>query len=70
MVNKVATDCWIYGEYGVGFGKPLNAFFTPREGDDLHSLQKAGEPGNIFFLKSTLIYRPILSLIHIFFIAI
>ena len=37
MLNKVATDYWIYGEYGDGFGKPLNAFFTPREGDDLYS---------------------------------
>ena len=46
MVNKIATDCWIYGEYGTSLGKPLNAFFTPREGDDLHSLQKAGEPEN------------------------
>ena len=26
MVNKVATDCWIYGEYGDGFGKPLMTF--------------------------------------------
>ena len=32
MVNKVTTDYWIYGEYGDGFGKPLNAFFTSRGG--------------------------------------
>ena len=54
MVNKVATDCWIYGEYGDGFGKPLNAFFTPREGDDLYSLKKAGEPENLIWVKSDL----------------
>ena len=32
MLNKVAA------EYGDGFAKPRNAFFTPREADDLHSL--------------------------------
>ena len=40
MLNKVATDYWIYGEYGDGFSKPLNAIFTPREGDDLHNIKK------------------------------
>ena len=28
MVNKVATEYWIYGEYGDGFGKPKILFFT------------------------------------------
>ena len=34
MVNKVATDYWIYGD---GFGKPRNSFFTSREGGDKKS---------------------------------
>ena len=51
MVNKVDTDYWIYCEYGDGFGKPLNAFFTPREGDDLRSLQKAVEPEGLIWEK-------------------
>ena len=54
MLNKVATDYWIYGEYGDGFGKPLNAFFTPREGDDLHHLNQAGESENLIWGKSDL----------------
>ena len=54
MVNKVATDYWIYSEYSDGFGKPLNAFFTPREGDDLRSLQNAGEPEGLIWAKSEL----------------
>ena len=29
MLNKVATNHWIYGD---GFGKPQNAFFTPKGG--------------------------------------
>ena len=32
MVNKVATDYWIYGEYGDSFGKPLNAFLHQGRG--------------------------------------
>ena len=27
IVNNVATDCCIYGEYGDSFSKPLNDFF-------------------------------------------
>ena len=34
--------------------KPLNAFFTPMEGDDLKSLKKAGEPENLIWAKSDL----------------
>ena len=26
MLNKVAAEYWIYGDYGDGFGKPQNAF--------------------------------------------
>ena len=52
MVNKVATDYWIYGEYADGFCKPENAFFAPRERDDLRSLQKAGEPEVLIWAKS------------------
>ena len=45
MINKVATDHCIYGEYGDGFGKPQNDFFTPKGGgDDLRIHKKAGEP--------------------------
>ena len=55
MVNKVATDYWIHSEYGDGFGEPLNAFFTQKGGgEDLHSLQKAGEPENLIWAKSDL----------------
>ena len=56
MVNKVATDYWIYGEYSDGFGKPLNAFILHQGGggNDLHSLQKAGEPENFIWAKSEL----------------
>ena len=44
-VNKVVTDHWIYSKYGDRFGKPQNAFFTPKKGgDDLRSLRIAGEP--------------------------
>ena len=57
MVIKLATDYWIYGEYGDGFGKSLNAFFTPREGDDLHSLQKASEPENLILADLKLNFR-------------
>ena len=32
MVNKVATDYWIYCEYGNGLVKPLNTFFTIKGG--------------------------------------
>ena len=42
MLNKVATENMIYSEYGDGFDKPQNAFFTPSEGDDLHHLTQAG----------------------------
>ena len=38
MLNKVAIESWIYGEYGDGFGKPRNAFFTPRDADNLQRL--------------------------------
>ena len=51
-VNKVATEIWIYGEYEDGFGKPENAFFTPKRGDDLHSLRKAGEPEGLVWEES------------------
>ena len=40
MLNKVAA------EYGDCFAKPRNAFFTPREADDLHSLTQAGNQRN------------------------
>ena len=54
MLNKVATDSWIYGEYGNGFSKHLNAFFTPREGDGLHNFKKADESENLICAKSDL----------------
>ena len=34
--------------------KPLNAFFTPREGDGLYNLIKAGESENLIWAKSDL----------------
>ena len=51
-VNKVATEFWIYGEYGDGFGKPKNAFFTPKGGDNLQSLRKVGEPEDLVWKES------------------
>ena len=51
MVNKVATDYWVYGD---GFGKPQNAFFISRGGYDLNSLQKAGEPEGLIWAESDL----------------
>ena len=52
MLNKVATEYCIYGEYGDGFGKPRNAFFTPREVDDLHHLNQAGKSENLILGRS------------------
>ena len=49
MVNKVNRLL----DFGNGFGIPL-PFFTPREGDDLYSLQKEGEPENLIWAKSDL----------------
>ena len=54
MLNSVATDYWIYVEYDDGFGKPQNAFFKPKKGDDLRSLQKAGKPEVLIWEKSDL----------------
>ena len=54
MLNKVAAEYWIYGEYGDGFGKPWNAFFTPREADDLHCLNQAGKSENLNWGRSDL----------------
>ena len=39
---------------GDGFGKTLNAFFTQREGDDLHSLKKSSEPEGLICAKMDL----------------
>ena len=54
MVNKVATEYWIYGDYWDRYGKPKNAIFTPKGGDDLHSLRKAGEPEGFIWAESNL----------------
>ena len=54
MLNSVATDYWIYVEYDDGFGKPQNAFFKPKKGDDLRSLQKVGKPEVLIWEKSDL----------------
>ena len=43
MVNKVVTEYWVYGEYGDGFGSPINAFFTAEETDDIRRLRQAGQ---------------------------
>ena len=51
-VNKVAKEFWIYGVYGDGFGKPTNAFFTPKGGDNLQSLRKVGEPEDLVWKES------------------
>ena len=40
IINKVAKNHWIYGEYGDGFGKPQNAFFTPRGGGATFAVYK------------------------------
>ena len=54
MLNKVAAEYWIYGEYGDGFGKPRYAFFTPREANDLHCLSQAGKSKNLSWGRSDL----------------
>ena len=51
-VNKVATEFWIYSEYGVEFGKPENAYIYTKRGDDLHSSRKAGEPEGLVWEES------------------
>ena len=43
MVNMVATEYWIYGEYRDGWG-----------GDDIYSLRKAGEPEGLVRAESDL----------------
>ena len=40
MLNHVVKEYWIYGEFGVGFGMPRNAFFTAETTDNIQAGQK------------------------------
>ena len=42
MLNNVAMEYWLYGEYRDGFGMPRNAFFTADLTDNIQRLRCAG----------------------------
>ena len=45
---------WVYGETGMGFGCPKNAFFTPESRDNIHKLQIEGRKHSLIWAYSDL----------------
>ena len=54
MINDVVLNLWVYGESGMGFGCPKNAFFTPDPLDNIRKLRIAGKKHSLIWAGSDL----------------
>ena len=54
MINDVVLNLWVYGDTGMGFGCPKNAFFSPYLRDNIRKLRTAGKKHSLIWAGSDL----------------
>ena len=54
MFNDVVLNLWVYGETGMGYGCPKNAFFTPESRDNIQKLRIEGRKHSLNWAYSDL----------------